>query len=428
MKVAIVHDWLLGMRGGERCLEVIGSIFPQADIYTLFYDAAGISESINRHRIVPSSLNFLPGVSGYYRHLLPFYDLAVRDLSRRIRRGGAAPDEKSFGGYDLVISVSHCVAKNIRVPDSIPHLCYCLTPMRYLWDQYDAYFEGRSFEPAIRRVVNRLRQVDVERSGGVTRYVAISRFIRDRILRCYNKDSLVVYPPVKTDWIESCRAAVTKPGSGFLCVSALVPYKNVHLIVEAFNRLQLPLTVIGSGPEAARLKNMAGPGIRFIDRVSDTELAQHYSESIGMVFAAVEDFGMVPVEMQAAGRPVIALGVGGALETVVGSGPNPTGIFFPDAASGSIISAIDDFMGRQSEFSVDNCIAQGRSFSSVRFVDGFIDALDGLISNEALLTLRQGSRSVRGKESAAAVINGAELSQFGSRRLVASIGGGVSDA
>lgn len=390
------------MRGGERCLEVICSLFPGCDIYTLFHDPSGISETINRHRIIPSRLNFLPGASGAYRHLLPFYDLGIRDLSAKLRREGAAPKGSALQGYDLVISVSHCVAKNIRVPESVPHLCYCLTPMRYLWDQYDAYFSGRPLEPIIRLVLSGLRRVDVECSRRVDRYLAISNFIRDRIKRCYGAESEVVYPPVRTDWIEAAVTPSAPPAadSRFICVSALVPYKNVHLVVEAFNRMGLPLDLIGTGPEESRLRALAGPAIRFIGAVTDSELARRYSEAKGLVFAAVEDFGMVPVEVQAAGRPVIALGRGGALETVIGSGPNKTGLFFPEATPESIIQAVEDFMGRQSEFSVDNCLNQGRSFSSARFADGFIAALEGLISKEQLsvVTAQAAAGRISGRE------------------------------
>ncbi len=393
MNVAIVHDWLVGMRGGERCLEVIASLFPSADIFTLFYEPAGISEQINRHRIVPSRLNSIPGVAGCYRHLLPIYDLGIRELSRKIAGDGAPATNGTFAKYDLVISVSHCVAKNIRVPQSVPHLCYCLTPMRYLWDQYDAYFGGRPLEPAIRMLLGGLRRRDVTRAAGVTKFVAISRFIRERIQRCYGTDSTVVYPPVRTDWITPATGPADD-SAGFLCASALVPYKNVGAIVQAFNKLGFPLTIIGEGPEGLALRRSASANIKFIDRVSDKELARHYSESKGLVFAAVEDFGMVPVEMQAAGRPVIALGHGGALETVIAPGSQAaensrqTGVFFADAEPSTIISAIDDFMGRQPEFSVDNCIKQGHSFSKARFVDGFIGALDGLISGDQLKAVR----------------------------------------
>jgi glycosyltransferase involved in cell wall biosynthesis len=398
MKTAIVHDWLVGMRGGERCLEVIASIFPGADIFTLFYDPSGISESINRHRVVPSHLNKLPGVDGYYRHLLPFYGFGVSDLGRKIERLGPASAETAFGGYDLVISISHCVAKNIRVPNSVPHLCYCLTPVRYLWDQYDAYFAGRPIEPLIRLVAGRLRRRDVEGSKSVNKFVAISRFVAERISAVYGRSSSVVYPPVRTDWITPAHN-MPAGDAPFLCASALVPYKNVHLAVDAFNQLALPLLVVGAGPEERRLKAMAGKTIKFVSRLSDQELSHCFSESKALVFAAVEDFGMVPVEIQAAGRPVIALGQGGALETVIGSGTKQTGIFFPQATTDSLIGAVEDFMSRQQEISVDNCISQGQSFSEARFVDGFISSLDDLVSAESLRQLRgiSGSAGASGR-------------------------------
>lgn len=371
LRVALVHDWLTGMRGGERCLEVFCKMFPEADLYTLFYLPQRISQNIASHTPVVSVLQRLPFVAKFYRYLLPVYFLGMRDLGRKLEA------RHGLENYDLVISISHCVAKNILVPDSVVHLSYCLTPMRYLWDQYDAYFSQSLFEPAIRRVIASLRCWDVARSDSVTQFVAISRFVELRIKRAYSREAQVIYPPVRTDWIES--RSPGERGEGFLCVNALVPYKNVHIIIEAFNRLGFPLMIVGNGPQKKYFKALAKPNIEFLDFVSDKELALLYRKSRALVFAAEEDFGMTPVEMQAAGRPVIALGRGGSLETVRGEGTSPTGIFFFDLSVDSLCEAVQTFIEREEEFDVRNCQKQASQFSCEKFEREFLDLLKAAI-------------------------------------------------
>ena len=370
MRVAIIHDWLLGMRGGERCLEVLGALFPEADLYTLFYDRCSVSPAISAHNIVASAFDKLPFRRHYYRHLLPFYPLAVRSLEQSLAK---AHGEHA---YDLVISVSHCAAKNVAVPAGAFHLCYCLTPMRYIWDQYERYFADRPLEPLVRPVARALRHWDSVHAQSVDHFVAISEFVRARIRTVYRRNADVIFPPVATEWITP--SAAEEKGEGFLCVSALVPYKNIAAIVEAFNRLGKKLTIVGRGPEGNRLKRLAKRNITFVDYVSDQGLAALYRGSEAMVFAAEEDFGMAPVEMQAAGRPVICLGRGGALETVTADPKNPTGIFFSSLDPEVIVRAVQDFLDRQSEFSVDNCLMQARRFSLEHFVTQFSDLISSL--------------------------------------------------
>ena len=302
MRVAIIHDWLLGMRGGERCLEVLCRMFPEAELYTAFYNPENITEVINAHPVTTSVLQRLPSVEQYYRYLLPLYPYAARSLAKSIR---SKPDH-----YDLVISVSHCLAKNVPLPSHSVHLSYCLTPMRYIWDQYDAYFRDNSLEPLIRVFAKRLQKWDQKCAQSVDSFVGISEFICQRIKRVYNRDARVIYPPVRTDWLS--QRDPEDQGEGFLCVSALVPYKNVDLIVRTFNKLGQPLSVVGSGPEREKLHSIAGKNIRFYEQISDFELSELYKRSKALVFAAEEDFGMTPVEMQACGRPVISLGQGGS--------------------------------------------------------------------------------------------------------------------
>lgn len=370
--VAFVHDWLLGMRGGERCLDELLRMYPGADVFTLLYSQPEVSKRISDSAVFPSLLQYLPGVQSYYRYLLPFYPVAMWQLGRQLQR------EHKKKNYDLVISVSHCAAKNIRVPRGVPHLCYCLSPVRYLWDQFERYFGGRRIEPIVKMLLPLLQAWDVRGALRVTRFVGISEFIRKRISTYYGRDADVVYPPVRTDWITP--RVEGEQGSGFLVACALVPYKNVHVIVEAFNELQLPLTIVGSGPEKKALQAAAKGNITFVANLTEAELALKYRQSRAMVFAAEEDFGMTPVEMQAAGRPVIAFGRGGALETVCSEGKKKTGVFFSDLNARSLAIAVQDFLDQESEFTVENCITQAAKFSVVSFEKDFLSAVQKTVS------------------------------------------------
>ena len=369
MRTAIVHDWLLGMRGGERCLSVIAGMFPDADIYTLFYAPEEISSEIRAHKILVSCLQSVPAAKSIYRYLLPFYAFGVRDLERKISRGQ----------YDLLISISHCVAKNVNVQPPTFHLCYCLTPARYLWDQYQVYFGRRKLEPLIRMIALPLRRADLRGVAGVGHFVAISDFVKHRIHSVYGRAADVVYPPVRTDWIKPRNKL--DAGTGFLAVNALVPYKNTQIIVEAFNLLKLPLTVVGRGPEEKALKSIARGNIRFVGAVTDQELARLYSSAKALIFAAEEDFGMVPVEVQAAGRPVICYGRGGVLETVSAERTDPTGMLFSELSVAGLVEAVQNFMVRQADFTVDNCIKQAGKFS----VQCFRDGLDAVLRSQGVI-------------------------------------------
>ncbi len=375
MRVALVHDWLLGMRGGERCLEVLCQMFPDADVYTAFYNPENITAPIKRHRVRVSSLGRLPNVSAYYRWLLPLFPFASRSLSRAIRL------QHQKAPYDLVISVSHCLAKNIEVPAGVPHLCYCLTPVRYFWDHFESYFGTRPIRPLAQLIISGLRKWDLRGARGVSRFIGISEYIANRIQRIYGEAAGVAYPPVRTDWITPRAAA--EEGEGFLCVNALVPYKNVELVLEAFLQLPYDLTIIGDGPERERLRTLArkkkvGGKIRFLSKLSDEQLAAEYRQAKALVFAAEEDFGMVPVEMQAAGRPVIAYGRGGALETVAVKGAQPSGLYFSELTADSICAAVQDFILRQGEFTLDNCRAKAQQFNLKRFQQDFLAEVCGL--------------------------------------------------
>jgi glycosyltransferase involved in cell wall biosynthesis len=325
-----VHDWLTGMRGGERCLEVFCELFPEADLFTLLHVPGSVSETIERRRITTSFIQNMPGAARRYRHYLPLFPAAVRRFDLR--------------GYDLVLSSSHAVAKGARVPAGALHVCYCFTPMRYVWDLYDEYFGPRA-GPLTRTVMPPLaawlRRWDRRTAADVHHFVAISRFVADRIRRAYGRPADVIYPPV-----DVARFRVEEgPGDFYLVVSALTPYKRVDLAVAAASKLGRRLVVVGSGPEEARLRALAGRTVELLGWRDDAEIALLYARCRALLFPTVEDFGITPLEAMASGRPVIALGQGGALETVVapGGGEPATGIFFERQSVEDLAEAIQRF-------------------------------------------------------------------------------------
>ena len=336
-RVALVHDWLTGMRGGERCLEVFAELFPDADLYTLLHVPGSVSPTIERRRIVTSFIQRLPQAERRYRHYLPLFPAAVRAFDLR--------------GYDLVLSSSHAVAKGVRVPAGALHVCYCFTPMRYVWDLYDDYFGPRSSLAArlvMPPVAAWLRRWDRRTAAGVHHFVAISRFVADRIRRAYGREADVIYPPVD---VSRFRVDET-PGEFYLVVSALTPYKRVDLAVEACNRLGRKLLVVGSGPEERRLRALAGPTVELLGWRDDAQIAELYARCRALLFPPLEDFGITPLEAMAAGRPVIAFGEGGARETVVppGEGEPPTGLFFARQTVDDLSDAIQRFEASAHQF------------------------------------------------------------------------------
>jgi glycosyltransferase involved in cell wall biosynthesis len=303
LRVAIVHDWLTGLRGGEKCLEVVCRAFPDATLHTLLHREGAVGPTIGGMAIRTSPLQRVPGVFRHYRHLLPVMPLAAR--SWRV------------GEVDLVLSLSHCVAKAVVPPPGVPHVCYCFTPMRYAWDGRAAYLQGWTGRPLRRRLVesllDRLRDWDRDTAGRVSHFVAISRTVRGRIARCYGRDAAVIEPPVDTDFYTPDGGP---RGADYLCVSALVPYKRIDHAVEACRRAGRSLVVIGSGPDRARLERLGGPTVRFLGWQPDEAIREHLRRCRALLFPGEEDFGIVPIEALACGAPVIALNRGGAAETV----------------------------------------------------------------------------------------------------------------
>jgi len=361
--VALVHDWLTGMRGGERCLEVACEIFPDAPLFTLLHVPGSVSPVIERRRIVTSFVQRLPAAEARYRQYLPLFPAAVRGFD--------------LSGYDLVISMSHCVAKAVRRPPGALHLSYCFSPMRYIWDLYDDYFGARA--PRLTRwlmppVAAALRAWD-RRTDGVDAFVAISDHIAERIRRVYDRDAEVIHPPVD---VARFRLA-ERVDDYYLVVSALVPYKRVDLAIAAASRLGRRLLVVGTGPEAARLRAQAGPGVEFLGWRSDAEVAELYSRCRAVLFPAVEDYGIVPLEAAAAGRPTIALARGGALETMIGlnQGVAPTAVFFTEQTEGALADAILAFEAAAARFDPAALRARAVRFDRPVFRDRLRDYVEG---------------------------------------------------
>jgi glycosyltransferase involved in cell wall biosynthesis len=360
------------MRGGERVLDELAGLYPDADLYTLFHVRGATTDRIDRLRVYTSGLSHFPGVQRYYRVLLPLFPRAIE----RFRPTG----------YDLVISSSHAVAKGIRVDPSTVHLCYCHTPMRYVWDQADVYL-GRGLRRVMAApLVRYLQEFDVRTSvpERVTRFTAISQTVADRIRRRYNREANVVFPPVDLDRI---RPNGLPPEDFFLMVGAFVPYKLESIAIEAFRQSGLRLIVVGDGPGRARLVRRAPPNVEFVGRVSDEALADLYARCRALVFPSEEDFGIVPVEAQAAGRPVIAFGRGGACESVVelkndSAQYRPgTGIFFAQQTADSLAEALDRFTGLERAFDSRAIRTNAERFSAAHFRDGILQEVSRAIED-----------------------------------------------
>lgn len=329
-RVNLVHDWLTGYRGGEKCLEVLCRHFPAARLYTLLHARGTLPESIERMDIRPSFLNRLPGIERYYRYTLPLMPVAAR---------------WPISSCDLLVSFSHAVAKAAVPPPGVPHVCHCFTPMRYAWHMREAYFAGRVKglkARAVDKLLAALRVWDRRTTDRVSHFIANSQTVRARIRECYGRESVVIYSPVDTDFY--CPDPAVAREDFYLVLSAFAPYKRLDLAVEACNRLKKRLVLIGSGQDVDRLKGLAGPTIEFLGWMPDESLRDHLRRCRALLFPGLEDFGIVPVEANACGAPVIAFGRGGATETIIPTGePGSTGVFFETQTTDALVAAIERF-------------------------------------------------------------------------------------
>jgi glycosyltransferase involved in cell wall biosynthesis len=347
MRVAIVHYWLLGMRGGENVVEALCRMFPEADIFTLFYDASRTSETIRSHRITASYLNPL---RRYYRSLLPWMPSALESFDLR--------------GYDLVISSESGPAKGVLVPSTAEHICYCHTPMRYLWELYPAYLNewthNRVKRALMRPISRNLRMWDYAAAARVDRFIANSENVRGRIWRAYRRESEVIYPPVAVETFYH------RPSDDyFLIVAELVAYKQVDYAVRAFASNGRKLRVVGEGPEYRRLKREARSNVEFCGRVPALELRELYARSRALIVPGEEDFGINMVEALASGKPIVALNRGGASEIV----PDYGGLLYEHATSEDLEATIVNFEALECRFDADRLNRYAQRFSEAFFVN-----------------------------------------------------------
>jgi glycosyltransferase involved in cell wall biosynthesis len=355
------------MRGGEKVLEAIAEIYPGAPIHTLLHARGSVSAPLERQSARQSFVQWLPAAGRHYRQYLPLFPTAIEQFD--------------FDPYDLVISTSHCAAKSVVVPGRARHICYCHSPMRYAWDQFDSYFGeaqvGRLRSRLLRPVLARLARWDRDTAGRVDRYVANSHYVAGRIRRYYNRGSTVVYPPVDTAFYRPDPAR--RPESFFLVVSALVPYKRLDVAIRASAAAGASLTIVGRGPELARLRRLAdtaGAQVEFAGWLEDDRIRDLYQRCQAVLMPGVEDFGMVPVEAQACGRPVVALAEGGALESVV---DGVTGILVKDPSVEAFTAALRDVASR--DFDTAAIRRHAESFGKQRFQDQIRQVIESPAEN-----------------------------------------------
>jgi glycosyltransferase involved in cell wall biosynthesis len=360
LRIAIVHYWLTTYGGGEKVLEAFAEIFPQADFYALAAAPDGVPPGLRGRRLTTSLVGRAPGIKRWYRHLFLFYPFALEQFD--------------LDGYDLVISSESGPAKGVITSPRACHLCYCHTPMRYLWDKYHEY--RKAMNPAERAVfsltAHYARVWDVTTAARVDYFAANSEHVAAQIRKYYRRESSVIYPPVDT----VAGRLTARAEDYYLVVSRLVAYKRVDLAIAACNRLGRRLRVVGAGPEYKRLRKLAGPTIEFLGKLGTGPLHEIYARCRALLFPAEEDFGIVPVEAQSFGRPVIAYGRGGALETVIGLRPGATaetatGIFFHEQTAEALGRVIAAFEKAESSFRPGFVRAHAQRFSKERFREEF---------------------------------------------------------
>jgi glycosyltransferase involved in cell wall biosynthesis len=382
MRIAIVHHWFVTRGGGERVAEVLGSLYPEADLFTLVTDASQMPQGLAGRRTTTSFLQSVPGAKRIHRYLLPLYPFAVEQLD--------------LSAYDLVLTSDSGPMKGVITNPSAIHICYCHSPMRYLWDSYHAY--AAQLSPLNRFMfsiaAHYVRNWDYQAAQRVTHFIANSEYVARRISHYYGRASTVIHPPIDTE-----RAFIAgDPEDYYLAVGRLVPYKRTEILIEACNRLGRHLRIVGDGPEMKRLRSVAGPTIHFLGEISSSRLWRTYAHCRALLFAADEDFGMVSLEAQACGRPVVAYGKGGSLETVRGypdrTGRHPvrendaTGMFFYSQTADAVAAAILRLEAVESELSARAIQEHARRFDTCIFIEKMRQFV-----SEVLATSYQSSRS-----------------------------------
>ncbi len=365
MRVAVVHDWLYVIGGAEQVLREILQCYPEADVFTLFDVLSPEDRSkLGFEASHTSFLQKMPMIGRYHRSYLPLMPIAIEQFD--------------LSGYDLVISSSYAVAKGVLTGPNQLHISYVHSPMRYAWDLQHVYLKESGYDAGLkgliaRTILHRVRMWDVRTAHGPDAIFTNSQFVARRVKKIYGREAKVIYPPVTL----SSREGALPSGNHFLAASRLVPYKRIEPIIRALNTMpDLNLVVAGDGPEAERLKRLAGPNVTFTGFVSDKHLRDLMATARAFVFAAEEDFGIVLVEAQSEGAPVLALGCGGARESIAASGPHATGMFFNKADPQSIAECVRSFIARESAISRHDCRQRAAFFSAERFRRQFIAAVN----------------------------------------------------
>lgn len=362
LRIAIIHYWLVSMRGGERVLERFCRLFPNATIYTHVYNPEAVSDVIRAMDVRTTFIQRLPASRKLYQKYLPLMPLALEMVD--------------LTGYDLIISSESGPAKGIIPPPDARHICYCHSPMRYLWDQFWLYRANaglltRLIMPAMAHL---MRQWDMTSSARVDAFVANSGFVARRIQRYYRREAQVLHPPVAHELF----APMEDVSREYLWVGQMTAYKRPDIALEAFNRMGKPLLMVGDGEQLEALRKRAGPNIRFATRLSLPELRAAYAKARALVFTAEEDFGIVPLEAMASGRPVLAYGRGGACETVE---PGVTGLFFTEQTAESVIGAVEEFELAEDRFQPEDCVARAAQFGGARFDEAFMRIVGEVLSD-----------------------------------------------
>lgn len=360
MKTALIHEWLVTQAGAESVLQSIYSLYP-GSIFTLFHDADGLKDTLWENiPVTTSMLQRLPFARKHHRAFLPLYPMAIEQFDLR--------------EYNLILSSSYAVAKGVLTSSDQLHICYCHSPMRYIWDLTFQYLEAANLQGGlksffIRAIFHYIRTWDAVSAMRVNEFVANSQYIARRIKKCYNRDATVIYPPVDVENFS----INDKKENYFITISRLVPYKRIDLLVHAFNELKLPLIIIGEGPDKKRLKEIAHKNVHLLGYIPVAEMKEYLSKARAFVFSAEEDFGIVNVEAQACGVPVIAYGRGGALESVI---PYQTGVFFYKQNTQHIIAAVNDFLAAEDSFDPYIIRANAQQFPRSRFEAEFKQFVD----------------------------------------------------